>query len=119
AASPRPAASASPGTASNVPEDTAAAEAAKKARGAEYKAQLDSVGAQLKQAEDELAAAETDWRMPEAPPSAMASRYDSAKARFEVATRNVEALRRQRQDIEDAPRREGIPPGYPRQRRPR
>jgi hypothetical protein len=112
AASPRPAASASPGTASNVAEDGAAAEAAKKARGAEYKAQLEAVSAQLKQAEDELAAAEKDWRMVEDHRVALASRYDSAKERFETATRNVDALRRQRQDIEEAARREGIPPGY-------
>jgi DNA repair exonuclease SbcCD ATPase subunit len=112
AASPRPAASASPGAPSNVPEDTSATEAARKARGAEYKAQLEAVNAQLKQAEDELAAAEKDWRMVEDHRVALASRYDSAKERFETATRNVEALRHQRLDIEEAARREGIPPGY-------
>jgi ABC-type uncharacterized transport system involved in gliding motility auxiliary subunit len=105
-----PAASPSPGA--QDPNEAGAIVAAQKARGAEYKAQLDVANAQLKSAEEELALAEADWRMVNDHRMTLASRYDSARERFETATRNVDALRRRRDEIEDAARREGIPPGY-------
>ncbi len=37
---------------------------------------------------------------------------ETARSLLEAAKTRVERLRRQRDDIEDAARREGIPPGY-------
>jgi hypothetical protein len=42
----------------------------------------------------------------------MASTFEQTRSRFEAAKKRVELLRRQRDDIEEAARREGIPPGY-------
>jgi hypothetical protein len=86
--------------------------ASKKSRGAEYKARLDAANADLKQAEEKLRAAENDWNIAEHHPWQMASTFEQARSRFEAAKKSVELLRRQRDDIEDAARREGIPPGY-------
>lgn len=86
--------------------------ARQKARGAEYKARLDAVNAQIKKAEEELAAAEKSWRMAEHHPWEMASTYEPARARFEAAKKTVQRLRSERDDIELAARREAIPPGY-------
>jgi chromosome segregation ATPase len=92
--------------------DSGTSAASKKSRGAEYKARLDATNVDLKQAEEKLRAAENDWNMAEHHPWEMASTFEQARSRFEAAKKSVELLRRQRDDIEDAARREGIPPGY-------
>lgn len=92
--------------------DSSPSEASKKARGAEYKARLDATNIYLKQAEENLKAAEKDWNFVSSHPWELASWSDQARSRFEAAKKSVELLRRQRDDIEDAARREGIPPGY-------
>jgi hypothetical protein len=92
--------------------DPSASLASKKARGAEYRARLDAANEVLKHAEEELRTAENDWNMAEHHPWQMASVFDQARARFEAAKKRVEQVRRERDDIEDAARREGIPPGY-------
>lgn len=92
--------------------DSNASLASKKARGAEYKARLDAANEVLKHSEEELRTAENDWNIAEHHPWEMASVFDQARARFEAAKKRVEQLRRERDDIEDAARREGIPPGY-------
>jgi uncharacterized protein YjiS (DUF1127 family) len=38
--------------------------------------------------------------------------FDKARSWFESARKRVELLQKQRDEIEDAARREGIPPGY-------
>jgi hypothetical protein len=92
--------------------DSSSSEASKKSRGAEYKARLEATNVYLKQAEENLKAAEKDWNMVNNHPWELASAFESARSRFEAAKKSVELLRRQRDDIEDAARHEGIPPGY-------
>jgi hypothetical protein len=92
--------------------DSSASEASKKVRGAEYKARLDATNAYLKQAEEEFKVAEKQWIMVSDHSWTFAGFFDRARSRFEAAKKQVELLRRQRDDIEDAARRESIPPGY-------
>jgi hypothetical protein len=92
--------------------DSSASLAPKKARGAEYKARLDAANVALEHAEEELRTAESDWNIAEHHPWEMAFVFDQTRSRFEAAKKRVEQLRRERDDIEDAARREGIPPGY-------
>ena len=92
--------------------DSSTSAASKRARGAEYKAGLDATNVDLKRAEEKLRAAENDWNIAEHHPWEMASTFEQARSRLEAAKKSVELLRRQRDDIEDAARREGIPPGY-------
>jgi hypothetical protein len=92
--------------------DSSASEASKKVRGAEYKARLDATNIYLKQAEENLRAAEKEWDMVSSHPWELAHAFDKARSRLEAAKKQVELLRRQRDDIEDAARRESIPPGY-------
>jgi hypothetical protein len=87
-------------------------DASKKARGAEYKAGLDATNTYLKQAEENLRAAEKDCNLVNSHPWELAAAFDKARSRLEAAKKTVERLRRQRDDIEEAARREGIPPGY-------
>ena len=94
------------------PTDSSVSEASKRARGAEYKAQLDATNATLKRAEERLRAVEEDWRMVNNHPWALAAAFERVRSRLEAARKDVELLRRERDDIEDAARREGIPPGY-------
>jgi len=94
------------------PSDAGAVMAAKKARGAEFKARLDATNAALKQAEEELKAAERDWNYVNDHSWRLLGWVEQTRARFEAAKRKADLLRQQRDDIEDAARREGIPPGY-------
>jgi hypothetical protein len=94
------------------PTDSSASEASKRARGAEYKAQLDASNGALKRAEEEFKAAERDWHFVNSHPWELAGWFKSTQSRFEAAKKRAELLRTQRDDIEDAARREGIPPGY-------
>jgi hypothetical protein len=93
-------------------ESAAASEASKKSRADYYKGRLAEVNARLKAAEEELTGAEKQWRMVQSHPWEMASQFESAKWSFEAATKKVERLRREQNDLEDDARREGIPPGY-------
>jgi hypothetical protein len=92
--------------------DSSQSDASKKARGADYKARLVAVNGQLKNAEDYLSAAERDWHMVSMHPWQLVAAHDKVRARLESAKKTVQRLRSQRDDIEDAARREGIPPGY-------
>jgi hypothetical protein len=75
---------------SSGPTDSSASEAAKKA-------------------EENPKAAERDWNYVSSHPWERAFQYEGARSRFETAKKRVELLRRQRDDIEDAARRERIP----------
>jgi hypothetical protein len=92
--------------------DSSAPEVSKKVRGAEYKARLDATNAYLKQAEEDFKVAEKQWIMVNDHPWTLAGLFDSARSRFEAAKKQLELLRRKRDDVEDAARRESIPPGY-------
>jgi hypothetical protein len=94
------------------PVDAPDPQAAKKARGAEYKARLDAINAQLEAAEKALAAAEKDWDLVETHPWTLAGAEPRVKERLEAARKRVQRLRAQRDEIEEAARREAIPPGY-------
>lgn len=97
---------------SSASTDSSTSEASKKSRGAEYKARLDATNVDLTQAEEELRTAERDWNYVRSHPWELAAWTDQVRSRFETAKKRAELLRRQRDDIEDAVRREGIPPGY-------
>lgn len=94
------------------PTDSSQSDASKKARGADYKARLAAVNAQLKYAEEHLSAAEKDWHMVNMHPWQLAAAYEKVRARLEAAKKTVQHIRTLRDDTEDAARREGIPPGY-------
>jgi hypothetical protein len=85
---------------------------AKKSRGAEYKVRLDATNTSLKVAEESLRAAQQEWTIVSDHSWQFAGHYERARSRFEAAKKRVELLRRERDEIEDAARREGIPPGY-------
>ena len=85
---------------------------AKKSRGAEYKVRLDATNASLKVAEDSFRAAQQQWTIVSDHSWRFAGHYEAARSRFEAAKKRVELLRRERDEIEDEARREGIPPGY-------
>jgi hypothetical protein len=100
AASPSPAA-----------DDTAAAEEAKRARGAEYKARLAAANDALRAAEARLKRAEDDWNTVNTHES-LAVMLPQATQKRDAARKEVAQLKQQRDGIEDEARREGIPPGY-------
>ena len=92
------------------PEDTAAIEKAKRARGLEYKNRLETANAQLKAAEERLKAAEEQWNKVYLH-SVGFPIQEAAKA-LDAARKEYARWKKERDDIEDAARREGIPPGY-------
>lgn len=90
--------------------NSAAVESAKKARGLDLKTRLASVNLELTAAEARLKEAERQW-------DAVYMRsvgypLEQAAAHLEKARNDVGRLTRERDDIEDTARREGIPPGY-------
>jgi hypothetical protein len=111
AASPRP--DSSPGTAAgsnaDPPNDSESEQAAKRTRGAEYKVRLAEANAALQSAEEELQVAEKRWEMVDKHTPGL---LEGDRVVAEVARKKVERLRQARNEIEDAARREGIPPGY-------
>jgi hypothetical protein len=92
--------------------DSSQSDATRKARGADYKARLAALNAQLRDAEEYLSAAEKDWHMVNMHPWQLAASYEKVRARLEAAKKTVQRIRSLRDDMEDAARREGIPPGY-------
>jgi hypothetical protein len=92
--------------------DSSQSDATKKARGADYKARLAAMNAQLRDAEEHLSAAERDWHMVGMHPWQLAAASEGVRARLEAAKKTVQRIRSLRDDLEDAARREGIPPGY-------
>lgn len=99
-----------PVTGVDPPEDTAAIEKAKRARGLEYKNRLEAANVQLKAAQEKLKAAEDEWNKvythsPGFPIQEAAKALDAARKEFARS-------KKERDDIEDAARREGIPPDY-------
>ena len=90
--------------------NSAAVESAKKARGLDLKTRLDRVNLALTAAEARLKEAQRQW-------DAVYMRsvgypLEQAAAHLEKARNDVGRLTRERDDIEDTARREGIPPGY-------
>ncbi len=93
--------------------DAGGSDDARKARGAVYKARLETANAQLKRAEDELAAAQAVRDKVDVHSGLyVTGSIDDATAILAVAKKHVEEARRVRDDIEVEARREGIPPGY-------
>jgi hypothetical protein len=92
--------------------DSSAIQAEKRARGREYKARLDALNAQLRQAQKALAAAENDSHMVETHPWALAASLEDVRRRLAAARTRVQDLRDQIDEVETAARREAIPPGY-------
>ena len=95
---------------SDVASDSVAVESAKKARGLELKTRLAAVNLDLTAAEARLKEAQRQW-------DAVYMRsvgypLEQAAAHLEKARNDVGRLTRERDDIEDTARREGIPPGY-------
>ena len=89
---------------------SATVESAKKARGLELKTRLAGVNADLSAAQGRLKEAERQW-------DAVYMRLvgyplEQAAAHLETARKDVSRLTRERDEIEDTARREGIPPGY-------
>jgi len=87
-----------------------AVESAKKARGLDLKTRLAAVSLDLTAAEARLREAQRQW-------DAVYMRsvgypLEQAAAHLEKARNDVGRLTRERDDIEDTARREGIPPGY-------
>jgi hypothetical protein len=114
-ASPKPPASkdggnTSPAATAGEASDTAAVESAKKARGLELKTQLASVNVQLSAAEGRLKEAERQWDSVYM--HSVGYPLEQAAAHLETARKDVARLRQQRDEIEEAARREAIPPGY-------
>jgi chromosome segregation ATPase len=103
-----PAASAAP----EPPDDSAAIQEAKKARGRKYKVQLDGLNAQLRAAQRNLKMAEDDAHMVETHPWTLAASLEEARARLAAARQRVQELKDQIDEVETAARREAIPPGY-------
>jgi len=90
--------------------NSAAVESAKKARGLDLKTRLDRVNLALTASEARLKEAQRQW-------DAVYMRsvgypLEQAAAHLEKARNDVGRLTRERDDIEDTARREGIPPGY-------
>ena len=90
--------------------NSAAVESAKKARGLDLKARLAAVNLDLTAAEARLQEAQRQW-------DAVYMRsvgypLEQAAAHLEKARSDVGRLTKERDDIEDTARREGIPPGY-------
>jgi hypothetical protein len=108
-ATPSPDPSASPDA------DTSAGD--KRARAAELRARMARALASLERAEKDLALAEDNWRMVSDNPFVVnrarwvdvETSLAKARALLDRAKSRVEALRQERDDIDDAARREGIP----------
>lgn len=97
---------------STASTDLSRSDALKKARGADYKARLAELDHELEAALEDLATAEKRWNTAQNHPWEFPAEFDRARSQFEAARERVAGLRRQRDEIEDAARREGIPPGY-------
>jgi hypothetical protein len=90
--------------------DTASVESAKKARGLELKTRLAGVNVELSAAEGRLKEAERQWNAVYM--HSVGYPLEQAAAALESARKDVSRLTKERDDIEDTARREGIPPGY-------
>ena len=115
AASPKPPASKAGGdtglaATTDEASDTATVESAKRARGLELKTRLAAVSTELSAAEGRLKDAERQWDSVYM--HSVGYPLEQAAAHLETARKDVARLRQQRDDIEEAARREGIPPGY-------
>ena len=105
-ASPKPDAAAT----SDDALDSAAVESAKKARGLELKTRLAAVSADLTAAQARLKEAQRQWDSVYM--HSVGYPLDQAAAHLEKARNDVARLTTERDEIEGAARREGIPPGY-------
>jgi hypothetical protein len=99
----------SAGTADEA-NDTAAVESAKRARGLELKTRLAAVNTELTAAEGRLKEAERQWDSVYM--HSVGYPLEQAAAALETARKEAARLRQERYELEEAARREGIPPGY-------
>ncbi len=88
----------------------ATVESAKKARGLELKTRLARVNLELTAAEARLKEAERQWNAVYM--HSVGYPLEQAAAHLENARKDVGRLTKERDDLEDTARREGIPPGY-------
>ena len=100
----------SPAATTDDARDTATVENAKRARGLELKTRLARVNVELSAAEGRLKEAERQWDSVYM--HSVGYPLEQAAAHLETARKEVARLRQQRDDIEEAARRDGIPPGY-------
>ena len=92
-------------------EPDALTDQGKRGRANMYRSQLAAAESYVKQAEAGLKWAEDHWAFVNShtnQPFPLAE----ARSRLEQAKKELERTRKQRDDIEDAARREGIPPGW-------
>ena len=108
----------SPAAASGLPspeasdtEPDALTEQGQRGRANMYRSQLAAAEAQVKRAQAGLKWAEDNWHCVNSHTNQSFS-LERARSRLEQAKKELERTRKQREDIEDAARREGIPPGW-------
>jgi hypothetical protein len=92
--------------------DSGLSDDAKKSRGAEYKVRLAEAESYLKQAEGYVRIAQENWDFVNSHTNSSTISLDYARSLLAAAKKEAERRRKLRDDIEDAARREGIPPGY-------
>jgi hypothetical protein len=90
--------------------DSATIESAKRARGQDLKTHLARVNIELTAAAERLKEAERQWNAVYM--HSVGYPLEQAAAHLENARKDIGRLTKERDDIEDAARREGIPPGY-------
>jgi hypothetical protein len=92
-------------------EPDALTEQGKRGRANMYRSQLAAAEADVERAEAGLKWAEDNWHFVNSHTNQSFS-LEKARSRLEQAKKELEWTRKQRDDIEDAARREGIPPGW-------
>jgi hypothetical protein len=91
---------------------TDSSQAAKAARGAEYRDRWVEANAYVKEAEEFVRVAQENWDFVNSHTNSSTVSLDFARSLLEAAKKEAQRRRKLREDIEDAARREGIPPGY-------
>jgi hypothetical protein len=110
AALPSSAAGAVPAPDESDSEPDALTREGKRGRANMYRSQLALAEAYVKRAEAGLKWAEDNWHFVNSHTNQSFS-LERARSRLEQAKKELEGTRKQRDDVEDAARREGIPPG--------
>ena len=92
--------------------DSSLSDDSKKSRGAEYKVRLAEAETYLKQAEGYVRVAQENWDFVNGHTNSSTISLNYARSLLAAAKEEAARRRKLRDDIEDAARREGIPPGY-------
>jgi hypothetical protein len=92
--------------------DSSLSDDSKKSRGAEYKVRLAEAESYLKQAEGYVRVAQENWDFVNSHTNSSTISLNYARSLLAAAKEEAARRRKLRDDIEDAARREGIPPGY-------